>query len=66
MAVKIIDPTPDHEVVKRVSCRHCGVRLEYVPNDITKRVTKDYDGGTAVTEYITCPSCVKEVVVREW
>jgi len=66
MAVKIIDPTPDPEVVKRISCRHCGVRLEYVPNDVMSRTSRDYGGGTDVTEYIVCPACTKEVTIHQW
>lgn len=39
--VKVIDETPDPAVVKRVSCRGCGARLEYVPNDVKMGTDRD-------------------------
>ena len=53
MAVKVIDPTPDPKVVKRVSCENCGARLEYVPLDVQHRVvTCSNEGLFALTEKI--------------
>lgn len=62
--VRIIDATPDQSVVKRVVCGNCGVKLEYVPRDVQRRTSRDYGGGTDVTEYIQCPCCGHDVVVR--
>jgi RNase P subunit RPR2 len=56
----------DQSVYKRITCRNCATILEYTPNEVQKRVTKDYGGGTDVTEYIQCPNCAKDVTVRSW
>ncbi len=66
MAVKIIDPTPDPEIVKRVSCGHCGARLEYTPNDVRAHHGTDYGGGPDGCEWVVCPNCNKDAVIRSW
>ena len=66
MAVKVIDPTPHHTVVKQIICRNCGVKLEYTPNDVKRRDGTDYSGGPDGKEWIVCPNCNKEVTIRSW
>lgn len=66
MAVKVIDPTPDPQIVKRISCRHCGARLEYTPNDVRRRDGKDYTGGADGEEWVDCPNCGKKAIIRSW
>ncbi len=66
MAVKIIDETPDPEVVKRVTCGKCGTRLEYVPNDVKRRDGTDYSGGADGEEWVDCPKCGKKAIIRSW
>lgn len=66
MVVKVIDETPDPEVIKRVSCGNCGVRLEFVPRDIQSYVHHDYGGGSDTIYYIDCPKCLKQVKVKGW
>jgi RNase P subunit RPR2 len=56
----------DQSVYKRITCRNCATILEYTPSEVKKHVTKDYGGGTDVTEYIQCPNCGKDVTVRSW
>ena len=63
MVVKVIDPGPDPSVVKRVVCRHCGAKLEYVPKDVTERLISDYGGGSDMYYWIDCPQCNHQVTV---
>lgn len=64
--VRVVSTTPPEDVVKRIVHRHCGATLEYLPMDIKSRTSRDYGGGTDVTEYIVCPHCGQEVVIRSW
>jgi len=66
MSVRVIDETPDPEVTKRVTCRNCGVRLEYVPLDVKRRDGTDYTGGADGEEWVDCPKCGKHAVIRSW
>lgn len=64
--VRIVDDGPDPSVVEHVVCRCCGARLEYVPNDVKTRHGHDYSGGPDGSEWIDCPKCSKQVVLRSW
>jgi transcription elongation factor Elf1 len=65
--MKIIDETPDPKVVKRISCGCCGVRLEYVPNDVILLWSgKDYSGGSDGAKGFKCPKCGKDVITERW
>jgi len=64
--VKIIDEEPDPSVVKQIICKSCGVKLEYVPNEVTRQDGRDYSGGADGCEFIMCPKCKKTVVIRSW
>ena len=66
MPVRIVDPTPDPKVEKLVSCKNCGARLAYVPNDVLTRNGKDYSGGADGEDYIICPVCNKKHILRSW
>lgn len=66
MVVRIVDPTPDPEVLKKISCRNCGARLVYTPNDVKERNGTDYGGGPDGEEYVVCPSCNKRAIIRSW
>lgn len=63
MAVKIIEEGPDPSVKKRVICRNCGCKLEYVPHDVNSRNYKDIDGGTDTSYWIVCPKCKEDISV---
>ena len=62
--VDIIDPTPDPSVRKEVVCRHCGVRLSYIPRDIKVKRYTDIDGCSDAYNYIECPSCQTNITVK--
>jgi hypothetical protein len=53
MTIQIIDPKPDPSVVKKVLCKHCGVKLSYTPDDVLRSVDADMD----VWRRIQCPNC---------
>lgn len=63
--VKIISKKPDKSVIKRVVCKDCGATLEYVPNDV-KTSTGTYMGEASGSDYIKCPNCNKQVILRSW
>lgn len=64
--VRIVCDEPDPAVVKKISCRGCGARLEYVPNDVRSRHGTDYGGGPDGAEWVDCPRCGKQVIIRSW
>ena len=62
--MRIIDNTPHKSVVKECVCYNCGVTLEYVPNDVSKRTETDYTGSKDIISYVVCPACNHQVTVR--
>jgi len=62
--VRIIGDAP--ETVKQATCYNCATRLEYTMNEVKAYHGKDYSGGSDGREWINCPKCGKEVVVRSW
>ncbi len=67
MSVKIINETPDSEVVKQIVCQNCGVTLEYTPNDVILLWSgTDYGGGPDGAKGFKCPKCNKNVITKRW
>lgn len=66
MAVKVISEGPDPSIIKEIICKNCGAKLSYVPNDVKDRHGVDYSGGYEGEEWIDCPLCNKEVIIRCW
>jgi len=64
--VRIVDEGPDPSVVKQVVCRSCGAKLEYVLHDVKEYHGRDISGGPDGSEWINCPKCGKQVVLRTW
>lgn len=64
--VRVIEEKPDPSVVKQVICPNCGVKLEYVPDEVRRYEGKDYSGGPAGHEWIDCPRCEKSVILKSW
>lgn len=62
--VKVIGEAP--EVFKQTVCRHCAAKLEYTPGDVKARHGKDYSGGSDGAEYVECPRCGSEVILKAW
>lgn len=61
--IRIIKKEPSPSVLKEVICRNCGVTLEYVPNDVKKRMVQDYGGASDEYKWLECPSCNHDVPV---
>ena len=63
MTVIVIDAALDPDIAKRVSCRKCGARLQYVPKDVEEIIV--WIQGVADTYYyIKCPNCGEQTRVR--
>ncbi len=65
MTVRVLEEKPSPEVEKKITCRHCGRMLAYVPNDVQERHGTDYSGGPDGSEWVNCP-CGKPAVIRTW
>lgn len=64
--VRLISVEPNPMVEKDATCRGCGAKMKYVPNDVRNRSYKDYTGCSEVVEFINCPNCAQEVIVRQY
>jgi DNA-directed RNA polymerase subunit RPC12/RpoP len=62
--VKIVGQ--DNSVVKEITCRNCGARLQYTPSDEKRDYTSDYLGGKDYYNYIRCVGCGKKVTTRNY
>lgn len=56
----------DQSIYKRITCKHCASIIEYLPVEVKVLRTTDYAGGVDVREYIACPKCCREVVIKAW
>lgn len=56
----------DTSAYKQITCKHCAAVLQYLPYEVKEYHGKDYSGGPAGREYITCPRCASDVVIRSW
>lgn len=54
----------DESAKKRVTCKHCGSILEYLPRDVVHVVHTDYGGGSDTYSHIKCPECHCNVQVK--
>ena len=64
--MKVISTKPAKKVTKRVTCEHCGARLEYVPNDVKEYHGTDYGGGPDGCTWVVCGNCSKKVILENW
>jgi hypothetical protein len=62
--VKILGEAP--EAIKETVCRHCASRLAYTQSDVKSYHGRDYSGGPDGREWINCPKCGTEVILRSW
>jgi len=56
----------DQQAVKRATCKNCATILEYTPSEVQEYHGKDYSGGADGKEWINCPRCGKQVILRAW
>lgn len=62
--VKVVGEDP--QAVKWATCRSCAAKLEYTQSEVKRYDGKDYSGGSDGREWIDCPRCGHEVVLRSW
>lgn len=51
-------------VEKKLTCPNCKAELAYVPSDVIKRVTTEYDGFKDTDYYIVCPCCERKIFIK--
>ena len=56
----------DESAVKRVTCRHCASILEYTSKEVRSRHGTDYGGGPDGAEWVDCPNCGGQAIIRSW
>lgn len=56
----------DKNLYKQITCKNCASILEYVNNEVKRYDGVDYSGGADGKEWIKCPSCNKQVIIRSW
>lgn len=66
MAVKVVKIKPPKEIIKRIVCRPCGATLEYLEGDVCEHHGTDIGGGPDGREWIICPNCNRDVIIRSW
>lgn len=66
MAIRVVSKGPAKEIEKEIVCKNCGATLSYVPRDVKSRHGTDYGGGPDGAEWIDCPECNSNVVIRSW
>lgn len=62
--VQIVGRNP--EAVKKITCHSCASVLEYTKGEIQERHGTDYSGGADGCQFIVCPGCGKNVIIRSW
>lgn len=61
--IRIVDETPDPSVIKKATCKNCGIKLEFVPLDVKSKSYRDIDGTSDIHKWINCPKCNYEITV---
>jgi len=51
---------------KQTVCHGCGHTIAYVLNDIKEYHGRDISGGPDGREWIVCPNCNKDIILRSW
>lgn len=49
-----------------VTCQSCDSKLRYHDGEVKKYHGRDYSGGADGKEWIDCPVCGQEVILRSW
>lgn len=56
----------DEKAVKKITCYGCAAILEYTNSEVKKYSGRDYSGGSDGREWVVCPECGHEAVIRSW
>ena len=51
---------------KQAVCMKCDARIEYTRSEVREYHGKDWSGGADGKEWINCPRCGGEVILRAW
>jgi competence CoiA-like predicted nuclease len=51
---------------KQITCRSCDSVLQYHKGEVKEYHGRDYSGGPDGKEWIDCPVCNEEVIIRAW
>lgn len=63
---RVVDPKPQPEIEKTISCGGCGAKIAYVPNDVKKYVGRDISGGPDGCKWVVCPNCSHKIIIERW
>lgn len=61
MTVKVLSAPKVHNC----TCGRCGCDLEYGILDVKSKIDRDYTGCGEKVNYITCPTCMSHVAVKQ-
>lgn len=56
----------DEKAYKYITCKNCAAKLRYTPSEVKESHGTDYGGGPDGDEWIDCPRCGKQVIIRSW
>lgn len=56
----------DESAVKRITCRSCASILEYTLSEVKSCHGTDYGGGPDGAEWVDCPNCGHQAIIRSW
>lgn len=65
MAIRVVNEEPDESVIKNAICKHCGVKVEYLPIDEKEQkmyFMGEYEG---YYKYIDCPKCNNRIETKK-
>jgi len=56
----------DERAVKRVTCKSCASILEYTLSEVKSRRGTDWSGGSDGAEWVDCPKCGWQAIIKSW
>lgn len=56
----------DLSYAKQITCKSCGCILEYNLGEVKSHHGRDYSGGPDGCEWVDCPNCRQQVIIRSW
>jgi len=67
VAVKVVSKKPAASVVKKRTCKNCGVTVTYLPKDVIEQNAEDFYGcGAGGMKWIACPICKEQIILKRW
>ena len=56
----------DPRFLKQCSCKNCASMIRYTDSELHRIEGKDYTGSPDGKEFIICPVCHREIIIRSW